>query len=149
MPSPAFSRLLAAGDIAAVGRAMAISHDGDRVAARRNTAHAKAEPFEFATTDARLEELAEGEVDLATLPGAYACSTPEIDHLTDLATALDGVIGAQLSGAGLGGCIMVLLRRQAVERLEKVLVEGYYAPRGIAPRIYICHPVQGADVLGS
>ena len=36
-------------------------------------------------------------------PGSYACSTPKIDRIVDLAGAQQGVVGAQLSGAGLGG----------------------------------------------
>ena len=35
-------------------------------------------------------------------PGSYRCSVPEIDHMVDLALRVEGVVGAQLAGAGLG-----------------------------------------------
>ena len=47
-------------------------------------------------------------------PGAYACSTPEIDEMIDIAAAVPGVAGAQLAGAGLGGCIMILAHEHSV-----------------------------------
>lgn len=145
--SARFSALLAAGDLDAIGRDMAVSHDGDRVAHTNRATPSAAEAFIFDTTDAQLEKLASTETDLACLPGAYACSTPDIDYLTDLATSVDGVVGAQLSGAGLGGCIMILAHREALPALNQTLTEHYYQPREIDPRIYPCQPVQGADLL--
>ncbi len=145
--SARFARLLAEGNPDAIGQAMAISHDGDRVA-RSDLQHPGVHsPFYFDTSDASLEALARSETDLALLPGAYACSTPEIDYLTDLATSVPGVIGAQLSGAGLGGCVMILTRREAVPALEATLTQGYYTPRNLPPRITPCLPVQGAAVF--
>lgn len=154
--SARFSELLARGDTGAIGAMMAVSHDGDRVAERgganaqpsiREAEGEAPRPFIFDTSDARLDELAAGEVDLATLPGSYACSTPDIDYLTDLATSVPGVVGAQLSGAGLGGCVMILVHRDSVDALEHTLVENYYLPRQLAPRVYTCQPVEGAGLL--
>ena len=51
-------------------------------------------------------------------PGRYACSLPMIERMVDAATATEGVAGAQLAGAGLGGCLMVLVRREAVPALR-------------------------------
>jgi len=43
---------------------------------------------------------------------------------------LPGVYGAQLSGAGLGGCIMILADASAAERVERTLRKTYYRPGG-------------------
>jgi galactokinase len=37
----------------------------------------------------------------------YGCSCEEADKIVDLANSVDGVLGAQIAGAGLGGCVMV------------------------------------------
>jgi galactokinase len=60
---------------------------------------------------------------------------------------VDGVVGAQLSGAGMGGCMMVLAREDAVEKVRDALVEQYYRPRNLEPEVEVCQPVAGARVL--
>ena len=77
-------------------------------------------------------------------PGSYACSIPEIDLMADIANRTPGVAGAQLAGAGLGGCMMVLARRDAVPQLMENLKNGYYRPRNIADNILVCSPIAGA-----
>jgi galactokinase len=79
-------------------------------------------------------------------PGAYACSTPEIDHMVDLACAVPGVAGAQLAGAGLGGCIMILAREEAVPDVRKALTAGYYRPRALESAAIPCITVEGAGL---
>ena len=58
-----------------------------------------------------------------------------------------GVLGAQLAGAGLGGCIMVLARKTAIEEAQKVLLSSYYEPAGVEPRMFVCEPSSGSRVL--
>jgi galactokinase len=82
-------------------------------------------------------------------PGAYGCSTAEIDHLVDAALACPDVLGAQLAGAGLGGCIMVLARRDATEEVMRALTRTYYEPRSFAPQMFVCRPSHGSQVLTS
>ena len=79
--------------------------------------------------------------------GRYACSTPEIDHLADLAGAVPGVVGAQLAGAGLGGCVMILVHRPAAADLMAALRRGYYAPNRLPFEAHVCLPVAGSGLL--
>jgi N-acetylgalactosamine kinase len=58
-----------------------------------------------------------------------------------------GVVGAQLSGAGLGGCVMVLVRDAGLDELISVLHNTYYAPREAEPATTVCVPVQGSMTL--
>ena len=73
-------------------------------------------------------------------------SPEEIDHMVDIACGVEGVAGAQIAGAGLGGCIMILARREAVERLRRALVREYYRPRGLKPAVLPCLTVEGAGL---
>ncbi|QDV06236.1 Galactokinase [Planctomycetes bacterium Poly30] len=46
----------------------------------------------------------------------YECSCEELDVLVDAAVACDGVFGARLTGAGFGGCIVMLVDADATEQ---------------------------------
>ncbi len=64
--------------------------------------------------------------------------------MIDIARSVPGVVGAQISGAGMGGCMMVLAREEAVEALEERLTEEYYEPEGLEPQVDTCAPIAGA-----
>jgi N-acetylgalactosamine kinase len=135
--------LLDAGNVAEVGRLMNVSHAGDRVTG----CGPAGKPYD----DTHMDDLVlrcDAGASLADEPGAYACSTPDIDALVDLALEAPGVLGAQLSGAGLGGCMMVLTRSEQVPVLREALERGYYRPRELATSIHVCSPVGGSGVLG-
>jgi galactokinase len=44
----------------------------------------------------------------------FEVSTPALDHLVDRLVATDGVLGARLTGAGFGGCVVALCRPGAI-----------------------------------
>ena len=125
--------LLERDDLAGFGELMLLSHDGDRV---------EGQPA------VRTSALAgtNGE-DLHRLIGAYACSTPNIDRMVDLARAVPGVYGAQLAGAGLGGCVMILARQTAGSRVRATLAREYYRPLGLAPTVWRVRPVAGGGII--
>jgi N-acetylgalactosamine kinase len=143
------AELLQRGDVAGFGRLMTLSHDGDRVSRLDAAGRRHALPLDV--SDADLDALAAscegGSTRLMTVPGSYACSTPELDSMVDLALGVEGVMGAQLAGAGLGGCIMVLCRDEAVEPLREAMVRGYYQPTGRPPQVEPCVPVEGSGIF--
>ncbi len=148
--------LLTTSDAQRLGGLMNISHDGDRVVKWSGDAD---EPFDSRASDERMASLARSSAELAPLaetgsalwqqPGAYACSTPEIDRMVDLIGGLPGVLGAQLAGAGLGGCMMVLLETERAAAVEGLLAERYYAEQGIEPQMFVCRPSTGSKVMTS
>ncbi len=145
MRSEAFARVLSEGDLREAGRLMALSHDGDRVAGGINGSAPSVFSVNF--DDDTLETMASNGADLLYQHGTYACSTREIDALVDYAAAFPGVVGAQLSGAGLGGCVMILAEAHAVDALFDYLEVAYYGPRNLDTQLYCCLPVQGAGIL--
>jgi N-acetylgalactosamine kinase len=133
------------GDVREIGCLMAASHDGDRVVA--GEAGEPRFPFSLDFSDSALDARVARNANLLYESGTYACSTEEIDALAETANAVPGVIGAQLSGAGLGGCIMVLVEEDAIRNLIKCLEKHYYKPRELEAKIYSCVPVEGAGLL--
>ena len=156
--------LLEENRIEEFGRLMKVSHDGDRISqANPNGADSNAVksngdyvPLAENCTDQYLQQLIADltsedprrvlRAQLYMQPGNYRCSTPQIDRMVDIAVALPGVVGAQLAGAGLGGCIMILVRRDKVEATQKALARLYYRPNGLKPAAIPCIATDGAGL---
>ena len=142
--SEAFADVLLAGDLARMGHFLRTSHDGDRIVRWQD---GQPRRFRVRTDDATLRRLADADADLAAQPGRYACSTKAVDQLVDIAGATDGVIGAQLAGAGLGGCMMIVVRADALKPVLLRLRHDFYRPRGLPFGAFVCSPVAGAGLL--
>jgi N-acetylgalactosamine kinase len=150
-------QLLAANDLAGFGQFMRNSHDGDRVT--RYDTDWQPHPYTGPSSNGYLldlmADLESGEparvtaAQLHMQPGAYACSTPALDLIVDVALRTEGVIGAQLAGAGLGGGAMALVRDDCVGELEKQLIRRYYEPAGLEPAVLSCVPIAGSGVLSA
>lgn len=140
-----FADLLKKRDIPRIGEFFRRSHDGDRCF----TTHADGTQTDFLvpTDDAELHRLIRKHVSLANQPGRYGCSTSNVDALVDLANATPGVIGAQLAGAGLGGCIMILAQAKKLDDLLNTLRREFYQPRDLPFGAFVCTPVAGAGLL--
>jgi len=148
-------RLLAEGKLAQFGRLMQVSHNGDRISL--HDIDGTERPYRAPTSNGYILDLITsletGDPDavlaaqLQWQPGAYRCSTPEIDLMVDLAMTVSGVAGAQLAGAGLGGCMMVLGHRDSVDDLTRCLDQGYYARRGLTPAVSACTPIAGSGAM--
>ncbi len=143
--SDRFASMLQNRDLAGIGEMMRTSHDGDRRS--RLDGSGEMRRFTVRTDASTLERMAASGADLASQPGRYACSTPTIDRLVDVANATQGVVGAQLAGAGLGGCMMALVHREhrdtLVERLQAELTREANGPTDV----FVCRPVAGAGLL--
>lgn len=136
------------------GRLMKVSHDGDRIS--RAGADGGYIGFEQPCDDEYVNGLIAdstsrdrsraSKAQLLFQPGSYGCSTVEIDRMVDIACSVPGVVGAQIAGAGLGGCIMVLARRDAVDALKNALIERYYAPENLEAEIIPCINAEGAGL---
>lgn len=58
----------------------------------------------------------------------YDCSSPELDELVSLSLKY-GAVGARLTGAGWGGCIVACVKDADVDKFIEHLYEAYYNPR--------------------
>ncbi|HEY9898406.1 MAG TPA: galactokinase [Pantanalinema sp.] len=77
----------------------------------------------------------------------YAVSTPALDLLVGLAQALPGVLGARLTGAGFGGCIVSLVAASALEAFRREVVERYHAETGRVAALFVSPAADGARVI--
>jgi galactokinase len=70
----------------------------------------------------------------ASLRDLYDVSVPELDCLVESAAVESGVLGARLTGAGFGGCAVILLERGGEPALDRVR-EAFARRFGREPRI--------------
>ena len=143
------------GDMEGLGRLMNISHDGDRLTIA--SGEGRRSEFKASETDDSILGLIErAESDdpavretaaIHLQPGSYRCSTPQIDLIVDMAKATPGVYGAQLSGAGLGGCAMVLLNHGACGELRKRFSQTCPSASDLECSFLVCTPIAGSGAL--
>lgn len=69
----------------------------------------------------------------ASLRDRYECSCDELDALVDAAANVEGVLGARLTGAGFGGCVVALMEAGAEDRAFVEVGDAYEARYGRRP----------------
>ncbi len=142
------------GDMKAFGKLMNISHDGDRVT---KLVDGRRQPVDNSYPDARIDVLVgdlesgdEQRAERAALwlqGGGYNVSVPEIDILVDIARAAQGVVGAGLVGAGIGGSIVAVVEEKYAQEVIERMAEGYYRPKNLPIEVEIINPVGGLCTL--
>jgi galactokinase len=71
----------------------------------------------------------------ASLRRDFEVSIEELDALVDLAAEVPGFLGSRLTGAGFGGCTVILLERGAEDDLRRALEAGYQERFGRKPTV--------------
>ncbi|MHA1819694.1 MAG: GHMP family kinase ATP-binding protein [Promethearchaeota archaeon] len=144
-----------------LGKLMNISHNGDRVtkfmfekcednpnvATVGDLIKIEERPFYLDYSDEVIDDLIEQNVPLEDVSGWYACSIREIDFIVDYLNTLPHVLGAQISGAGLGGCVMALIERGHAKNISESLRKVYKEYFGINPEIISTRPIWGSSIF--
>lgn len=71
-------------------------------------------------------------------------STPELDLLVEIATAVKGIWGARLTGGGFGGAIVALAERARAKRIAEEISSTYHQRSGYHGSALVCRPGDGA-----
>lgn len=84
-----------------------------------------------------------------SLKDDYECSHPQLDKLVELSLHAKA-LGARLTGAGWGGCIVALLHPEQVEKYISVLKTEYYNDLGVGKDVekyvFVTAPNAGACI---
>ena len=83
----------------------------------------------------------------ASLRDRYEVSSPELDVMVEIASAVPGVIASRMTGAGFGGCTITLVRPEAVAELETRILRDYPERTGRRPRVWVVRAVDGAGFV--
>lgn len=77
----------------------------------------------------------------------YRISCPELERLVQGAQAVDGCLGARLTGAGWGGCIVALVHQDAVATFQQQVAHDYQQAIGRSTAIFPCQAGPGAGLV--
>jgi galactokinase len=82
----------------------------------------------------------------AGLRDFYAVSCPELDLIVDTASLDPQVFGARMTGAGFGGCAIILLRQEAVDRVCAGISKAFTESGWLPPAYYLTKSANGLTV---
>jgi galactokinase len=82
----------------------------------------------------------------ASLRDDFEVSTPELDLLVELLME-GGALGARLTGAGFGGCVVALVAFDRVDDVAARTAARYREATGRGPTAFVVHAVDGAGAL--
>ncbi|MDP6776336.1 MAG: hypothetical protein QGI83_06195 [Candidatus Latescibacteria bacterium] len=158
--SRAFARLIRESNIAEAGELMYIGQDGDRLF--EFDADMRATPYtDNQVTDGYLDgllaDLASSDperqkgAELARQPGNYNCSSLELDRIVEVLRRTPGVVGASLTGAGFGGIVLAIVRKDdaTLKAVGDALVSDYYEALEDDEIAWITHSTELVDLLGA
>jgi galactokinase len=76
----------------------------------------------------------------------YEVSCFELDVMVELLRSHKGVIGARLTGAGFGGCVIALSLKEALDEILSSVPQMYANATGLTPTLNVCEPSEGATL---
>ncbi len=79
-----------------------------------------------------------------SLKELYNVSCNELDFIVDFSKNFEGVAGSRLTGAGLGGCCIVLIKKIIIEEFKEKLESAYFEKFKLKPAFYDVLAVDGA-----
>jgi galactokinase len=147
----AYAERRAATDAAAAGLGLRALRDATPAQVRddpraRHVVSENARVVDFARALRRGDLTALGRLMLAShasLRDDFEVSTPELDALVD-AFVEAGALGARLTGAGFGGCVVALTTESRAGVVSAGAAAGYQARTGIATNPFAVRAVDGA-----
>ena len=77
----------------------------------------------------------------------YEVSCEEIDILVDLAQAMPGVLGSRITGGGVGGCTVSIVKNDTVDRFVEEIGKAYQEKVGHEAEFYVVEIGDGAGRL--
>jgi galactokinase len=82
-----------------------------------------------------------------SLRDLYEVSSPALDALVEIASAVPGTAATRMTGAGFGGCTVNLVARDALERFRETIARDYPARTGLRARVLEVEPAAGAGLV--
>jgi galactokinase len=77
----------------------------------------------------------------------YEIGAPSMDAMMDAMINAPGVVGARQAGAGFGGCMVAIVRREQAQAFAESTRNRYLATTGIQADVYAVRGAEGAGVI--
>lgn len=79
----------------------------------------------------------------------FRVTGPQLDALAEVAWQTPGVIGARMTGAGFGGCAVILAEPDAVDEVVVNVTRGYAQRMGVTAEVFPVRASSGSHVIAS
>ncbi|HHE37564.1 MAG TPA: galactokinase, partial [Candidatus Cloacimonetes bacterium] len=79
-----------------------------------------------------------------SLKDFYEVSIDELDLLVEIGKDEPGVLGARVTGAGFGGCVIYLVKNSFIKKLKESILDVYSKKTRLIPQFYEVVPSKGA-----
>ena len=76
----------------------------------------------------------------------FEVSSAELNAIVTCARREGPCYGARMTGAGMGGCAVALVRADATQPFVSSVARCYATATGLTPNVYVCAPTAGATV---
>lgn len=76
----------------------------------------------------------------------YEVSIVELDVLAESCWDIPGCLGARLTGAGFGGCVVALVEGAATSSIKEKMESVFFSRFGRLPAIFSCQVADGAEI---
>lgn len=76
----------------------------------------------------------------------FEVSNDELNVIVECAQGEEACFGARMTGAGLGGCAVALVRVDAVPAFSTSVARCYERNTGLTPNLYVCAATAGAEI---
>ncbi|MHB0878906.1 MAG: galactokinase [Anaerolineae bacterium] len=77
----------------------------------------------------------------------YEVSVPQVEEMVEAARTSAGCIGARITGAGWGGCVVAMVQDESVGEFVERVKERYYAATRIRSEVIVLNSATGAQVV--
>jgi len=67
--------------------------------------------------------------------------------MVEVASKLNRVLGARMTGGGFGGCTLNLVQTEELSEFNEQIVSRYQARMRLTPLVYVCSAAEGAGTL--
>ncbi|MFV9672792.1 MAG: galactokinase [Acidimicrobiia bacterium] len=79
----------------------------------------------------------------------FQVSSEALDLMVEIASGVDGCLGARMTGAGFGGCAVALVAASGAAAFVNEVVESYASATGLDPKAYVTGAASGAGIAGT
>lgn len=79
----------------------------------------------------------------------FQVSSEALDLMVEIASGVDGCLGARMTGAGFGGCAVALVAASEAAAFVDEVVESYASATGLEPKAYVTGAASGAGIAGA
>ena len=81
----------------------------------------------------------------ASMRDDYEITCEEVDWLVEQIQQLQGTLGVRMTGGGFGGCVIAVMRTEAMEKSQQIMKEVFYNKYNKSMQNWVTRPVDGAQ----